>query len=95
MKKKLAKENKWLVGGEKLIASREKLTDVMEAYIERFGQLQDISRDDYPHKFETELELNQYEIDLYSRCLREGKPARAYVTPVSAAIERKEGVIYK
>ena len=64
-------------------------------YCLKFGHEQIIYNDDFPVSFKTELEENEYIAALYRRCLREEKPLRAYVTPVSATIEYKEGVIYK
>lgn len=85
----------WLQGGESLEKSREKVRELGWRYIMQFGRNEMVSLDDYPVEFESESALNDYLIDLYGKCLREGKPIRTYITPVSATIERKEGVIYK
>ena len=78
-----------------LVNSRLELAHLIAEYCQRFGHEQIICRDDFPIRFKSELEKLEYLIDLYSRCLREGKPLRAYVTPASATFEFKEGIIYK
>ena len=89
MKRKLGNEE------QRLVDSRLELSRLFVEYCLIFGHEQIVYDDDFPISFKSEIEENEYLIDLYRRCLREGKPLRAYVTPVSATIEYKEGVIYK
>ena len=86
--KKLNKE-------EPLTQSRKRLAKALLDYTDRFGDQETIYLDDFPVSFNTELELNTYLIQMHERCLKEGKPLRAYVTPASATFEFKEGIIYK
>jgi len=70
-----------------LVGSRLELSRLLVEYCLKFGREQIVYNDDFPVSFQTELEKNEYLIDLYRRCLREGKPLRAYVTPASATFE--------
>lgn len=89
MRRKLTEEEK------QVLEARKEYAQAFGEYCRVFGCNQIIYIDDFPIEFDTEIELKRYAAELYRRCVREGKPIRAYVTPYSATIERKEGIIYK